>query len=234
MDGLGLSRAAALSAIGLTGGIGSGKSTVAAELAACGAAVVDTDALARELTGPGGAAMPALRAALGDGIAAPDGALDRAAMRRRAFAEPAVKATLEAVLHPRIGALALQRAAAARAAGAAVVVFDVPLLAESAHWRARVQRVLVVDCPEDVQVRRVAARPGWTEAAARAVIGQQAARAARRAIADAVIDNGGSDLAALRTEVRALWALWALWAPWTLWAPGGPATPHDAAATPAA
>jgi dephospho-CoA kinase len=199
-----------VSTVGLTGGIGSGKSTVAAELAACGAAVVDTDALARELTAAGGAAMPALRAALGEDIAAADGALDRARMRERAFADPRVKAVLESVLHPRIAALALERAAAARARGAAVVVFDVPLLVESAHWRARVQRVLVVDCSADVQVLRVARRPGWTEAAARAVIAQQASRPARRAVADAVIVNDGSDLAALQREVRALWSLWTL------------------------
>lgn len=194
--------------IGLTGGIGSGKSTAAADLVALGAALVDTDAIARELTAAGGAAMPALRATFGDDVADADGALDRAAMRQRAFADPAVRQRLEAVLHPLILRTALQRADEAAARGVPAIVFDVPLLAESGHWRERVQRVLVIDCDEAVQARRVAARPGWTEAAARAVIAQQAPRAARRAIADAVIDNTALTRAQLRVAVAAVWRRW--------------------------
>ena len=193
--------------IGLTGGIGSGKSTVAAMLAKRGATVIDTDAIAHRLTAADGAAMPALRRAFGDGVACADGALDRDAMRARAFTDPAVKARLEALLHPLIGAQA-QRDAAAATGG--VVVFDVPLLAESAHWRARVDRVLVVDCSPETQIDRVALRTGWTRDAAVRVIASQAPRAARRAIADAVIFNDAVTLAALDAQVHALWQLWQL------------------------
>ena len=199
MDGLGVS------SIGLTGGIGSGKSTVARSLVACGACLVDTDAIARALTQPGGAAMPALAASFGAEIVAADGALDRERMRALAFTDPGAKARLEAVLHPLIGAEAQRQAAAA---GARPVVFDVPLLAESRHWRQRVQRVLVIDCEESTQVQRVMQRSGWTEEAVRRVVAQQAPRPARRRIADAVIYNDGLSAEELDTEVRALWALW--------------------------
>jgi dephospho-CoA kinase len=193
-------------AIGLTGGIGSGKSTVAALLVECGAVLVDTDAIARALTAPGGAALPALAQSFGPHVVGADGALDRARMRDLAFADAQAKTRLEAVLHPMIGEAAR---AQALAAGAAPVVFDVPLLAESAHWRARVERIAVVDCSERTQVQRVMARSGWTEDAVRRVIAQQAPRARRRAIADAVIHNDGLDLEALRAEVRSLWHHWA-------------------------
>jgi len=192
-------------AIGLTGGIGSGKSTVAAVLVELGAHLVDTDAIARSLTAPGGAAMPAVAQAFGADFVAADGALDRTRMRALAFADPGAKARLEAILHPLIGAEALRQAA--RAAGRPVV-FDVPLLTPGSAWRARVVRVLVVDCSEDTQAARVAARPGWDEAMARSVIAQQIPRAQRRALADAVIHNDGLTLEGLRTEVQALWRLW--------------------------
>jgi dephospho-CoA kinase len=192
-------------AIGLTGGIGSGKSTVAGLLVAQGACLVDTDAIARALTLPGGAAMPAVTDAFGAGAVAADGALDRAFMRQLVFQDPAAKLRLEAILHPMIGAEARRQA---NEAGDRPVVFDVPLLTESSHWRARVQRVLVVDCSEDTQAARVAARPGWDEAAARRVIAQQAPRSRRRAIADAVIHNDGLSLDELQVAVRALWQQW--------------------------
>ena len=191
--------------IGLTGGIGSGKSTVATLLVGCGAHLVDADAIARALTLPGGAAMPALAAAFGAAAVAPDGSLNRAQMRALAFADACAKARLEAILHPLIG-LESQRQAAL--AGTRPVVYDVPLLTESSHWRARVARVLVVDCDTDTQVARVVQRPGWTADTARSVVAQQASRAARRAIADAVIHNDGITMTALQAEVRALWALW--------------------------
>ncbi len=207
MDRLGLSgrSPAGLRTIGLTGGIGSGKSTVAQRLVACGAHLVDTDAIARALTQAGGAAMPALAAAFGPGTLTADGALDRAHMRQLAFADPAVKARLEAVLHPLIGEEA--RRQAGLSAGRPVV-FDVPLLAESSHWRARVDRVLVVDCSEATQIARVASRPGWDAEGAARVVAQQATRAARRAIADAVIFNDGIGLDSLTAEVHALWQHW--------------------------
>ncbi len=191
--------------IGLTGGIGSGKSTVARCFVECGAVLVDSDAIARALTAAGGAAMPALAAEFGPDVVGADGALDRDRMRAIAFADPDAKSRLEAVLHPMIGA---ESAAQAAAAGDRPVVFDVPLLAESRHWRARVERIVVVDCAEDTQAARVSRRAGWTEAAARRVIAQQSSRAARRAIADAVIHNDGIDLTRLRSEVVALWGLW--------------------------
>ncbi len=191
--------------IGLTGGIGSGKSTVAGLLVEAGACLVDTDAIARSLTAPGGAAMPDIAARFGADFVAADGALDRTRMRELAFADATAKARLEALLHPLIGAEALRQAAAA---AGRPVVFDVPLLTENSPWRARVARVLVVDCSEDTQAHRVATRPGWDEAMARRVIAQQIPRPRRRALADAVIHNDGIDLATLRTEVRALWHLW--------------------------
>ncbi len=194
-----------VAAIGLTGGIGSGKSTVAQMLVACGAHLVDTDAIARSLTIAGGAAMPAVATAFGPQAVAADGALDRERMRSLVFADPSAKARLEAILHPLIGRQARQQAQAAKGR---VVVFDVPLLTESSHWRGRVDRVLVVDCPAATQVARVAQRPGWTADAAARVVSQQATREARRAIADAVIFNHGLALAELETEVRQVWTAW--------------------------
>jgi dephospho-CoA kinase len=197
----------ALRAIGLTGGIGSGKSTVAARLVAHGSTLVDTDAIAHALTAPGGAAMPALRQRFGDAVAGADGALDRAQMRSLVFADPAAKQVLEAILHPMIGAEAQRQAAAA---GDGVVVFDVPLLTEASAWRARCQRILVVDCSTETQVQRVVERSGWTPEQVQRVIAQQSSREARRAIADAVIYNDGLSREALAAEVAALWAQWGL------------------------
>jgi dephospho-CoA kinase len=191
--------------VGLTGGIGSGKSTAAGFLQARGALIVDTDAIARALTQAGGAAMPELAAEFGPEAVSADGALAREHMRQLAFADAGVKARLEAILHPLIGREALCQAAAA---GSRPVFFDVPLLAESRHWRARVDRVLVVDCDEATQVARVARRPGWSSEAARRVVEQQATRAMRRAIADAVICNDGLTLEQFDAEVGGLWALW--------------------------
>ena len=195
-------------AIGLTGGIGSGKSTVAAMLVDCGAHLVDTDAIARALTLPGGLAVPALQAEFGATAITADGALDRGHMRALVFADAAAKARLEAILHPMIGQEAQRQALLA---GERVVLYDVPLLTAASHWRARVARVLVVDCSSTTQVARVAQRPGWAESSARSVIAQQATRAARRAMADAVIHNDGIALDQLRQQVRALWSLWSLW-----------------------
>ncbi len=191
--------------IGLTGGIGSGKSTVAATLVRLGASLIDTDAIARALTTAGGAAIPALTREFGDAAIGPDGSLDRAVMRSRAFADTAVRQRLEAVLHPMIGAEAQRQA---DAASSAVLVFDVPLLAESKHWRARVHRVLVVDCSTDTQLQRVAARHGWTREAAANAIAAQASREARRTIADAVFFNDGITLKELQAHTEALWRLW--------------------------
>jgi dephospho-CoA kinase len=194
--------------IGLTGGIGSGKSSVARRLAARGALVVDTDALAHALTAPGGAAIPAIAAAFGDDMIGPDGAMDRARMRALVFGDPAQRQRLEAILHPMIGEAT--RAQASRARAGQPVVFDVPLLTESSTWRARVDRVLVVDCSAATQVARVVARSGWTPDAVERTIAQQATRAQRRAIADAVIVNEALTLAQLDGEVDALCTAWNL------------------------
>ncbi|MFG6446914.1 dephospho-CoA kinase [Roseateles sp. BYS180W] len=195
--------------IGLTGGIGSGKSTVARLLTQLGALLIDTDAIARSLTQAGGAAIAPLREQLGERFIAPDGALDRAAVRERVFQDPQAKRQLEAVLHPLILAECDARAAAAPAHQR--LVFDVPLLAESVQrWRARVDRIVVVDCSEATQVQRVMARSGWTQDAVQAVIAQQASRAQRLAIADDVIANDGLSLDALQAHVLALWQRWNL------------------------
>jgi dephospho-CoA kinase len=190
--------------IGLTGGIGSGKSTVAGVLDGLGACVVDTDAIARALTEPGGAAIQAVATQFGREFIDASGALDRAKMRTLAFGEPSARRRLEAILHPLIGEETQRRADAARGH----VVFDVPLLVESGRWRARVDKVLVVDCREATQVERVVARSGWTRDAARAVVSQQAPRAVRRASADAVIYNDDITLEALSDAVRTLWSRW--------------------------
>ena len=203
-----MSAAAGPFAIGLTGGIGSGKSTVARHLVALGAALVDTDAIAHALTAPGGAAMPALQQRFGADVADASGALDRARMRALVLADPDAKRQLEAVLHPMIGDQATVQADAAWQAGQRVVVFDVPLLGEASPWRQRCQRILVVDCSADTQVQRVMARSGWPEDQVRRVIALQASREARRAIADAVIDNDQLSPEALGLEVAALWAHW--------------------------
>ena len=190
--------------IGLTGGIGSGKSTVAGFFIEAGATVIDSDAISRRLTAAGGAAMPLIAAEFGTQMLAADGALDRVRMRELAFADATAKRRLEAILHPLIGA---QTAAEAAAATTPLIVFDVPLLVESGRWRARVDRVLVVDCAEATQRARVLAR-GWTAEAAEAVIQQQASRRVRRACADAVISNDGLALADLGTQVDALAQRW--------------------------
>ncbi len=207
MDAAGLSAAPSAEPlrIGLTGGIGSGKSTVAKLLAQLGAAIVDTDLIARQLTLPGGAALPAISLAFGADLLDAAGALDRARLREVVFGDSAKKRRLEAILHPLIGLETERQAMAARAAA---IVFDVPLLVESGRWRAKVDKVLVVDCTEATQVARVVARSGWTPQAVVAVIAQQAARAERRACADAVIFNDGIGAPALAAEVEAVWNHW--------------------------
>ena len=191
--------------IGLTGGIGSGKSTVAAMLVECGAVLVDTDAIAHALTAPAGAAIPALVDAFGADIVAADGSMNRDTMRTRVFADASTKLRLQAILHPMIGIEAQHQAAAA---GQRPVVFDVPLLTESSTWRRRVQRVLVVDCLESTQVQRVMQRSAWAEDQVRRVIAQQASRRTRCAIADAVIFNDALSREELVGEVRMLWGWW--------------------------
>ncbi|MDR2240397.1 MAG: dephospho-CoA kinase [Zoogloeaceae bacterium] len=187
--------------IGLTGGIGSGKSAATALFEELGAAIVDTDVIAHALTAPGGGAIAPIRAAFGDEVIDARGALDRAAMRRKVFADADAKARLEGILHPMIRAEADRGCAAP--GDAPYVVLVVPLLAESGGYRKRARRIVVVDCPEEVQVARVMSRSGLTAEEARAIMAAQTSRQARLAIADDIIDNGG-DLSALRPQVEAL------------------------------
>lgn len=188
--------------VGLTGGIGSGKSAAADEFARLGATVVDTDLIAHRLTGPGGAALAAIQRLFGDGFVLPSGAMDRKRMRERVFADTAARKCLEGVLHPMIRDESERQIAAA---GGPYVVHVVPLLVESGHYRRHVDRILVVDCPEATQRARVLARSGLSADEAQAIVRSQASRAERLAAADDVIDNGGT-LEDLRKQVAVLHA----------------------------
>jgi dephospho-CoA kinase len=188
--------------IGLTGGIGCGKTTVANLFAERGASVIDADLIAHAMTAPHGPAMAAIGAAFGAAFIGADGALDRAAMRALVFADPPARQRLEAILHPMIRAAAEAEAAAATGL---YVIFVVPLLIESGAWRERVTRILAIDCAESTQVARVMARNGLSEAQVRAIMASQVSRATRLAAADDVIDNDdGVD--ALLPQVDALHA----------------------------
>jgi dephospho-CoA kinase len=186
--------------VGITGGIGSGKSAAAEEFARLGATVVDTDLIARELTETGGAALPHIKSLFGAAFITQHGAMDRDAMRKHVFSDPAAKQALEKLLHPMIRAEADRRIAGSTGP---YVIYVVPLLIESGGQRDRVQRILVVDAPEDLQVERVRTRSGLSDKEIRSIIAQQAARQARLAVADDVIENSGS-LDALRKQVAAL------------------------------
>lgn len=188
--------------IGLTGGIGSGKSTVLAMLQSLGAVPIDADAISRATTATGGAAIPAIRAKFGPDFVTADGALDRVRMRERAYAHPEARRELEAIIHPLVGEEIARQVDAALAAGARCIVFDIPLLVESGRWRAQLDRVLVVDCEPETQVARVVARSNLAPDEVRAIIAAQAPRALRLAAADVVICNEGLTLEALRHEVE--------------------------------
>ncbi|NML47984.1 dephospho-CoA kinase [Ramlibacter sp. G-1-2-2] len=188
--------------IGLTGGIGSGKSTVLAMLQERGAVPVDADAISRATTASGGLAIPAIRVQFGPEFVTADGALDRERMRERAYAQPEARRQLEAIIHPLVGQEIERQVGNALAAGAACIVFDIPLLVESGRWRAQLDRVLVVDCEPETQVRRVVARSALAPEQVRAIIAAQAPRALRLAAADLVVCNEGLSLAALRSEVE--------------------------------
>lgn len=172
--------------VGLTGGIGSGKSTVADLFAELGVPVVDTDVIARQLTSPGGEALGAIRAAFGESVMQAGDTLDRAALRRRVFADPAARRQLEAILHPRIRKIVEQTLATLNAAYALVVI---PLLVETGAYRDALDRVLVIDCPEELQIARVMTRSGLAADEVKAILAAQAGRAARLAAADDVIVN---------------------------------------------
>ncbi|MES2073102.1 MAG: dephospho-CoA kinase [Pseudomonadota bacterium] len=188
--------------LGLTGGIGSGKTTVANLFADLGASLVDTDLIAHQLSGPGGIAIPALKRQFGQEFILPNGAMDRDKMREHVFTHPEEKARLEAILHPLI------RSETEKAAGAATgpyTIFVVPLLVESGSWKHRVSRVLVVDCEEQTQIRRVMARNKLTEQQVQAIMNAQVSRAKRLQAADDVVVNEG-DIAQIAEQVRHLHA----------------------------
>ena len=190
--------------VGLTGGIGSGKTTVADMFGAQGAAIIDTDLIAHALTAPGGAAMPAIMASFGAQFVTSDGALDRVRMRTAVFSDAAAKTRLEAILHPMIR-IETERATAA--ATGVYLLYVVPLLVESGSWRARVDRILVVDCPPPLQVARVMRRNAMREAEVLAIMAAQASRADRLAAADDVIvnDGGAGELAPQVAQLHALY-----------------------------
>ncbi len=193
--------------IGLTGGIGSGKSTVGHILVKLGGHLVDTDAISRRLSAPGGLAIGPLREEFGAGMIDAQGAMDRAAMRELVFRDTTARQRLEAILHPLINDQT--HVEAARAAPGQPIVFDVPLLVESgSRWRERVDRVLVVDCSNETQVERVMARSGVTREMVERIIAQQATRAARAAVADAVVLNDGITLVELQHAVAGIWEAW--------------------------
>lgn len=187
--------------IGLTGGIGSGKSTVLQMLVELGAAAVDADAISRQTTAAGGAAIGAIRQRFGTAFVTPEGALDRDRMRAHAYAHPEARRQLEEIIHPLVGQEIARQVEAAVAAGHRCIVFDIPLLVESGRWRSQLDRILVVDCSAEVQVQRVVARSGLKADEVRAIIAAQAPRGLRLAAADLVICNEALTLDALRGEV---------------------------------
>lgn len=190
--------------VGLTGGIGSGKSTVATLLAQSGAAIIDADAIARQLTAPGGLAMAAIAERFGPGFITAEGALDRDRMRAMAFTDPGAKQRLEAIIHPLVAEETARQGRAAQESGYACLVFDVPLLVESTRWRQKMDHVLVIDCLAETQITRVMARNGLTRAAIKAIIAVQSSRLRRLQAADSVIFNDGLSYQGLSVEVAAL------------------------------
>ncbi|MCW5654995.1 dephospho-CoA kinase [Hydrogenophaga sp.] len=187
--------------LGVTGGIGSGKSTLARLLQASGADLIDADAISRDSTAAGGAAIAAIKEAFGAGFITSDGALDRQRMREHVFAHPPARKQLEAIVHPLVST-EIRRLVAASASRC--VVFDVPLLVESPHWRHQLDRVLVVDCTPETQIRRVQQRSGWSVETIEAVMRNQSPRLRRLKAADLVVYNELDDLTALQTIARSL------------------------------
>lgn len=190
--------------LGLTGGIGSGKSTVGQFLARRGAALIDADAIARSVTAPGGAAMEAIANEFGPAFVNAQGALDRERMRALAFEDTLAKRRLEAIVHPLVGQAIDIAAQHATASGHTCLVFDIPLLVESGRWRGQLDRVLVIDCSAQTQMARVQARSNLKTEAIQAIIAAQATRVQRLAAADLVIFNEGVDLVELERLTSAL------------------------------
>ena len=187
--------------VGLTGGIGSGKSTVLRMLSDLGASAIDADSISRQVTASGGAAIPAIATQFGQRFIDSNGALDRALMREHVYATPAARQQLEAIVHPLVGAETDRQTQLALACGSRCIVLDIPLLVESGRWRRQVDLVLVVDCDTATQTARVIARSMLTAQQIEAIIAAQAPRALRLAAADVVICNQALTLAQLQGEV---------------------------------
>ena len=197
--------------LGLTGGIGSGKSTVAGFLAEAGATILDADAISRSVTQAGGRAIPALLAEFGEEMITPEGALNRDAMRSLVFSNPNSKRQLEGIIHLLVGQILQEQTQTAIEAGAGCLVFDIPLLVESiARWRPQLDRVCVVDCQPETQIQRVMDRSGISRQEVAQIMSQQATRAERLACADVVILNDGIDLAQLKQRVHEMWVSFGL------------------------
>lgn len=190
--------------LGLTGGIGSGKSTVAHMLSAHGAVVIDADAAARSVTQPGGVAIAPIATAFGSEFIAADGALDRQRMRERVYADADARRRLEGIIHPLVAGLLLLQEEQAVQAGCHCLVLDIPLLVESARWRRHVDRVVVVDCLPQTQIERVMTRSGLSRDDVQGIIDAQASRPRRLKAADIVVFNEGLSMEQLRGEVMAV------------------------------
>ena len=188
--------------LGLTGGIGSGKSTVAALLAKRGACVIDADAISRKTTAPNGSAIAPLEAAFGPEILSEDGALNREKMRHLIYDDVTAKARLEGIVHPLVGKEIARQAQGAECSGAPCIVFDIPLLVESKHWRKSLDRILVVDCLESTQIARVTVRNGLDATDVKKILAAQATREDRLSAADFVLFNDGITLDALAKHVQ--------------------------------
>lgn len=184
--------------LGLTGGIGSGKSTVAQFLTEFGATIIDADAVSRHTTAAGGAAIAPIRAAFGEAFIAADGSMNRDKIRSLVFSDAQAKQQLESIIHPLVAEQTTLLAARAERQQCPLIVFDIPLLVESAHWRNALRHIVVVDCEPDTQVKRVIARSNWSREMAVKVITAQAARIERLAAADTVIFNDSIELPQLR------------------------------------
>jgi dephospho-CoA kinase len=190
--------------IGLTGGIGSGKSTLAQLMAARGVALIDADAVSRQLTAAGGPAMPDIKREFGQAFIAADGSLARDRMRELVFTQPEARLRLQALLHPRILSALLEQESLLINQGKPLVLLDIPLLVESAHWRQKLDRVLVVDCSTDTQIRRVMQRSGMTAKQVEDIMATQANRAQRLSAADWVVDNDSDDIGKLMRQVQSI------------------------------
>ncbi len=190
--------------IGLTGGIGSGKSTVARVLTKCGAAVIDADAISRQLTAPGGLAIPAIASQFGHQFVTAQGAINRDLMRQLVFDDPVSRNRLESIIHPLVRDEVIAQNERAVAAGRTCLVFDIPLLVESGRWRQEVDRVLVIDCSEATQIDRVMARNNFSRETVQKIIAGQATRDQRRAAADICIYNDGMSLESLDALISQL------------------------------